>query len=113
MEGTIVRIIEKGVIVELPMGVDGFVPASQLAPTQVRNIAEKFKVGDKLPLLVMEFDKDSKKIVLSALEYLKGKETKVVEDYAEGHKIPLNTLADSATITGQTPTGDTSIPTEN
>ncbi len=31
VEGKIVRIIEKGVIVELPMGVDGFVPVSQLA----------------------------------------------------------------------------------
>ena len=113
VEGKIVRIIEKGVIVELSLGVDGFVPASQLAPTQVRNIAEKFKVGDKLPLLVMEFDKDSKKIVLSALEFLKGKETKIVENYAESHKIPVNTLGDSATISGQTPTGDTSIPTEN
>ena len=50
VEGKIVRIIEKGVIVELPLGVDGFVPASQLAPTPVRNIAEKFKVGDTLPL---------------------------------------------------------------
>jgi len=113
VEGKIVRIIEKGVIVELPLGVDGFVPASQLAPGSVRNIADKFKVGDKLPLSVVEFDKDSKKIVLSVLEYLKGKESKIVEEYASSHKIPANTLADTATITGQTPAGDTSIPTEN
>jgi small subunit ribosomal protein S1 len=113
VEGKIVRIIEKGVIVELPLGVDGFVPASQLAPTPLRNIADKFKVGDKLPLVVVEFDKDSKKIVLSVLEYLKGKEAKIVEQYATSHKIPVNTLAESATITSQTPAGDTSIPTEN
>jgi small subunit ribosomal protein S1 len=113
VEGKIVRIIEKGVIVELPLGVDGFVPASQLAPSPVRNIADKFKVGDKLPLAVVEFDKDSKKIVLSVLEYLKGKESKVVEEYAASHRIPANTLADTATVTGQTPAGDTSIPTEN
>jgi len=113
VEGKIVRIIEKGVIVELPLGVDGFVPASQLAPTPVRNIAEKFKVGDTLPLAVVEFDRDSKKIVLSVVEYLKGKESKVVEEYAESHKIPASTLSETATVTGQTPTGDTSIPTEN
>ncbi len=77
VEGKIVRIIEKGVIVELPLGVDGFVPVSQLAMTQVKNIADKFKVGDALPLKVVEFDKDSKKIVLSAVEFLKGKESKV------------------------------------
>ncbi len=114
VEGKIVRIIEKGVIVELPLGVDGFVPASQLAPTPVRNIAEKFKVGDVLPLSVVEFDKDSKKIVLSVLEYLKGKEAKVVEEYTATHKIPATTVGDVATVTGEDQSeGDTSIPTEN
>jgi small subunit ribosomal protein S1 len=113
VEGKIVRIIEKGVIVELPLGVDGFVPVSQLASTQVKNIAEKFKVGDVLPLKVVEFDKDSKKIVLSAVEYLKGKEDKVVEEYMKGHKLPVSTIGESAIITGQTPPGDTSIPAEN
>ncbi len=113
VEGKIVRIIEKGVIVELPLGVDGFVPVSQLAMTQVKNIAGNFKVGDPLPLKVVEFDKDAKKIVLSAVEYLKGKESKVVEEYMASHRLPTNTIGDSATITGSAPSGDTSIPTEN
>ncbi len=113
VEGKIVRIIEKGVIVELPLGVDGFVPISQLALGQIKNIADKFKVGDALPLKVVEFDKDSKKIVLSAAEFLKGKEGKVVTDYMAAHKLPTHTVADLATITGQTPTGDTSIPQGN
>jgi len=113
VEGKIVRIIEKGVIVELPLGVDGFVPVSQLAATQVKNIAEKFKVGDPLPLRVVEFDKDSKKIVLSAIEYFKGKESKIVDEYMAAHKLPVSTIGETATITGQAPAGDTSIPTEN
>jgi small subunit ribosomal protein S1 len=113
VEGKIVRIIEKGVIVELPLGVDGFVPVSQLAIAQVKNIAEKFKVGDALPLKVVEFEKDSKKIVLSAVEFLKGKESKTVEEYSAAHKLPPVTIGDAATITGQGPAGDTSIPTEN
>jgi small subunit ribosomal protein S1 len=113
VEGKIVRIIEKGVIVELPLGVDGFVPISQLALGQIKNISDKFKVGDALPLKVVEFDKDSKKIVLSAAEFLKGKEGKVVQDYMAAHKLPTHTVADLATITGQTPTGDTSIPQGN
>lgn len=113
VEGKIVRIIEKGVIVELPLGVDGFVPVSQLSMTQVKNIADKFRVDDMLPLKVVEFDKDSKKIVLSAVEFLKGKESKIVEDYANEHKLPAATIGDSATIIEQTPDGDTSIPTEN
>ncbi|MGB2958833.1 MAG: S1 RNA-binding domain-containing protein, partial [Bacteroidota bacterium] len=113
VEGKVVRIIEKGVIVELPLGVDGFVPASQLSMPPVRNIPEKFKVGDPLPLKVVEFDKDSKKIVLSAVEYLKGKESKEVSDYTAAHDLPPVTIGESATITPQTPEGDTSIPAEN
>jgi small subunit ribosomal protein S1 len=111
IEGKIVRIIEKGVIVELPLGVDGFVPVSHLATAQVKNIAEKFKVDDVLPLKVVEFEKDSKKIVLSVVEYLKDKESKVVEQYLSTHKLPAATIEESATITGQS--GDTSIPSEN
>ena len=113
VEGKIVRIIEKGVIVELPLGVDGFVPVSQLSTTQVKNIADKFKVGDPLPLKVVEFDKDTKKIVLSAVEFLKGKESKIVEDYVAEHRLAPSTIGDTATITGTAPSGDTSIPTEN
>ena len=113
VEGKIVRIIEKGVIVELPLGVDGFVPVSQLSTTQVKNIADKFKVGDPLPLKVVEFDKDTKKIVLSAVEFLKGKESKIVEDYVAEHRLAPSTIGDTATITGTAPSGDTSITTEN
>lgn len=102
--GKIVRIIEKGVIVELPFGVDGFVPASQLSMSQVKNIADAFEVGDDLPLKVIEFDKDSKKIVLSAVEFLKGKEQKEIDDYAEKHKLPPMTLKDVASVT--TKSGD-------
>jgi small subunit ribosomal protein S1 len=113
IQGKIVRIIEKGVIVELPLGVDGFVPVSQLAATPVKNIAEKFKVEDVLPLKVVEFDKDSKKIVLSVAEYLKDKESRILEEYAATHKLPTSTIGETATITGQPLSGDTSIPTEN
>lgn len=113
VEGKIVRIIEKGVIVELPLGVDGFVPVSQLAQTQIKNIADKFRVNDTVPLKVVEFEKDSKKIVLSAVEYFKGKEAKAVEEYMAAHRLPVHTIGETATISGQTPEGDTSIPAEN
>lgn len=100
-EGKIVRIIEKGVIVELPTGVDGFVPASQLALSPVKQVADSFHVGDTLPLQVIEFDKDSKKIVLSVVEYLKGKEQKIVDEYAAKHRLPSSTMRDVATVTGK------------
>src|SRR3990170_6787690 len=96
-EAKIVRIIEKGVIVELPLGVDGFIPASQLSMTPVRDISESFHVDDVLPLQVIEFDKDNKKIVLSVIEYLRGKEQKIVDDYVSNHKLSPMTLKDMVT----------------
>jgi small subunit ribosomal protein S1 len=97
VDGKIVRLIEKGVIVELPLGVDGFVPMSQLSQTPVKNIAESFHIGDALPLQVIEFDKDNKKIVLSALEFLRGKEQKIVDDYVASHRLSPMTLKDMVT----------------
>ncbi len=97
VEAKIVRIIEKGVIVELPLGVDGFVPVSQLSQTPVKNIAESFTPGEDLNLRVIEFDKEGKKIVLSALEYLHGKEQKLVDDYVASHKLTPMTMKDVVT----------------
>jgi len=87
-EGKIVRIIDKGVIVELPDGVDGFVPVSQLSFAPVRNIAEFFHIDDTLKLNVVEFDKESKKIVLSAVEYLRGKDQAEIDAYNAAHPVP-------------------------
>lgn len=87
-EGRIVRIIEKGVIVELPEGVDAFVPTSQLSFAPVKNIADFFRVDELLPLKVIEFDKESKKIVLSAVEYLKDHGQDAIDTYNANHPVP-------------------------
>ena len=98
VEGKIVRIIEKGVIVELPLGVDGFVPLSQLSQTPIKNLAEAFQVGDTLPMTVIEFDGENKKIVLSVVEYLRGKEQKIIDDYVAKHSLPPISLKDALPI---------------
>jgi small subunit ribosomal protein S1 len=91
-EGKIVRIIEKGVIVELPMGVDGFVPISQLAFYPIKNISDSFKIDDTLHLRVIEFDAENKKIVVSATEWLKGQDRSALEEFNAKHPIPKETL---------------------
>lgn len=87
-EGKIERIIEKGVIVELPDGVDGFVPVSQLSFAPVRVITDYFKIGDRLPLRVVEFEKESKKIVLSAVEALRTMDQAAIDAYNAEHPVP-------------------------
>ncbi len=85
-EGKVVRIIEKGLIAELPQEVDGFVPITQLATIKIKNIANHFPIDDIIPLKVIDFDKDNKKIVLSAIAILKDKSEEEIRSYLDKHK---------------------------
>jgi len=86
-EGKIVRIIEKGLIAELPDNVDGFVPATQLSTTRLKNLGTHFPIDNILPLKVIEFDKNNKKIVLSAIAALKEKSEEEIQEYLNVHKL--------------------------
>jgi small subunit ribosomal protein S1 len=86
-EGKVVRIIEKGLIAELPEMVDGFVPVTQLATNKIKNLANHFPIDDVLSLKVIEFDKENKKIVLSAIAALKEKSEDEIKSYLEKHKL--------------------------
>lgn len=86
-EGKVVRIIEKGLIAELPEKVDGFVPTNQLVTNKIKNIANHFPVDDVIPLKVIEFDKENKKIVLSTIAALKERSEQDIRDYLDKHKL--------------------------
>lgn len=90
--GKISRLIDKGVIVTLPLGVDAFVPLSHLGKPNIKRAADHFKVGDELPLKIIEFDKENKRIVLSVSEYLKGKEKEETEKFMAEHSLTRTTL---------------------
>jgi len=79
--GKVVRILEKGIVVELPMEVEGFVPNSQLRRLAQGTERRTINVGDALSLEVIEFDKESKRIILSALDAEKAAETQAYEEY--------------------------------
>lgn len=93
-DGKIVRIIEKGLIAELPLNVDGFIPATQLSTSKIKNLSFCFPIGTKLELKVVEFDKDNKKIVLSALAALKEKSDEEIAKYISDFKLEKVTVAD-------------------
>jgi len=90
--GKISRLIDKGVIVTLPLGVDAFVPLNHLGKPNIKRAADHFKVGEELPLKVIEFDKENKRIVLSVNEYLKGKEEEEVRAYMAQHNFTVTTM---------------------
>lgn len=93
-EGKIVRIIEKGLIAELSLGVDGFIPATQLSPAKIKNLSFCFPIGTKLEMKVVEFDKENKKIVLSALAALKEKSDEEIAQYITDFKLEKVSVAE-------------------
>jgi small subunit ribosomal protein S1 len=60
-EGTVVEIFDKGAIVALPYGVEGFVTPKHL----VKEDGTPVKVEDKMQFKVIEFAKSAKRIILS------------------------------------------------
>ncbi len=60
-EGTVLSIMEKGGIIALPYGVEGFAPTRHL----VKPDGSALKVDEKENFKVLEFSKDSKKIIVS------------------------------------------------
>ncbi len=92
--GKVVRIIEKGLIAELPLSVDGFIPGTQLSTSKIKNLSFCFPLETKLDLRVVEFDKENKKIVLSAIAALKSKNDNEIAAYIETHKLEKVTVED-------------------
>ena len=60
-EGTITELMDKGAVVQLEYGVEGFATPKHL----VKEDGSHAKEGEKLPFKVIDFNKDSKRIILS------------------------------------------------
>lgn len=60
-EGTIVELLDKGAVIALPYGVEGFATPKHL----VKEDGSQAKVDEKLDFKVIEFNKDAKRIILS------------------------------------------------
>jgi len=53
----------------------------------LKNLSTHFPIDTMLPLKVIEFDKNNKKIVLSALAALKEKSEEEIQEYLNVHKL--------------------------
>ena len=92
--GTISRLLERGVVITLAEDIDGFVPLSQLAIDDLQSPRQSFDEGQELPLKVIEFDEDQKKIVLSVRDYLKDKDQAEFEEYLASHPVEPVTIGE-------------------
>lgn len=60
-EGTVVELVDKGAVISLPYGVEGFATPKHL----VKEDGTQAQVDEKLEFRVIEFNKDSKRIIVS------------------------------------------------
>ncbi|MEG0463900.1 S1 RNA-binding domain-containing protein, partial [Bacteroides sp.] len=60
-EGTIIEMLDKGAVVALPYGVEGFATPKHL----VKEDGSQAQMDEKLEFKVIEFNKDAKRIILS------------------------------------------------
>ena len=74
-EGTIVELFDKGAVVARPYGVEGFATPKHLQ----KEDGSQAKVDEKLDFKVIEFNKDSKRIILS--------HSRIFEDEARAEKV--------------------------
>jgi len=89
-QGRILRLLDRGVMVELESEMEGFVPVNQLGKPDLIKPSDAFSEGEVIPLKVTEFDQSSRRIVLSVTEYYKDKEKAELEAYLAKH--PTKTI---------------------
>ena len=70
VKGKVVRLLDRGVIVDLEEGLEGFIPLSQLGVDGLKKPADSFKVGDDLNLKVTRVDTQAHRIILSVRAWL-------------------------------------------
>jgi small subunit ribosomal protein S1 len=92
--GVVSRLLERGIVVSLQGEVDGFVPLSQLGIDGLESPRQSFDLEQEVPVKVIEFDEEQKKIVLSALEFLKDKDQADVDAYLADHPIRTVTVSE-------------------
>ncbi len=83
--GTITKVMDRGVVVDLGDNLEGFVPTAQLASKELTDPTGVFNEGESIPLQVIELDRHQHKIVLSVVAYYKKRERDEFDAYLAAH----------------------------
>lgn len=91
VSGEIIRILDKGIIIQLDMDVEGIIPFGKMSKKDRRSLASQYEVGANLSGIVMKVSPDDKKIILFKEELAGGGSTQTatdeVKDYLKNQKI--------------------------
>ena len=90
VEGEVVRILDKGIILMLDHNVEGIIPFSRQTKRQRKALSLKYKPGQKISSVVMEVKPEDKKVVLFMEELSNDQLSKKddVQDYLNNQESP-------------------------
>jgi ribosomal protein S1 len=71
VSGTIIRVLEKGIILDLEMDVEGIIPFGKKSKKERKEVVSQLNTGDSVSGNVKEVKPDDKKIILFSEEYSK------------------------------------------
>jgi small subunit ribosomal protein S1 len=95
VKGKVVRLLDRGVIVDLEDGLEGFIPLSQLGIEGLKKPSDSFKADDVLELKVTRVDTQAHRIILSVKAWLTDQDAAAQAAFQERYK-PVPTAGDEA-----------------
>ena len=96
VKGKVVRLLDRGAIVDLEDGIEGFIPLSQLGIEALKKPSDSFKPADELELKVTRVDAQAHRIILSARAWLADQDRATQDSFAEKYK-PNPSASDETT----------------
>ena len=91
VSGEIIRVLDKGIIIQLDMDVEGIIPFGKMSKKDRRALASQYEVGANLSGIVMKVSPEDKKIILFKEELAGGGSTQSatdeVKDYLKNQKL--------------------------
>ncbi|MCD4847565.1 MAG: 30S ribosomal protein S1 [Candidatus Aegiribacteria sp.] len=82
-KGEVVQLLDRGVVVRLDDYIEGFVPQSQLGWENLEDPSDVIRIGDELPLRIIELEPTSRRIVLSVRSYFNGRPMEELSAFRE------------------------------
>ena len=102
VKGKVVRLLDRGVIVDLEDGLEGFIPLSQLGIEGLKKPSDSFKPDDDLELKVTRVDAQAHRIILSAKAWLNDQDQTTQGTFQERFK-PNPPASEEATESAEEP----------
>ena len=90
------KITDMGISVEITKNIEGFVRLKELGDSKIttEEIAAKYKVGEELDAIVLNTDRERKRIYLSFKAVARKKEREEIEKYSKSSNEPIATIGD-------------------